>query len=74
MTSPGGSGRTTRFIAACLGAIFVAAAVVIVVRSAADLGVGEIVAALVLGVLGVDAIAGAIRDRRSLLSRIGPLP
>jgi hypothetical protein len=31
-------------------------------------------AALCLGVLGIDAIYSAIRGRRSLISRIGPLP
>ena len=31
-------------------------------------------AALVVGGLGIDAIYSAIRGRRSLISRIGPLP
>ena len=31
-------------------------------------------AALAVGALGIDAIYSAVRGRRSLLSRIGPLP
>ena len=31
-------------------------------------------AALAVGALGIDAIYSAIRGRRSLISRIGPLP
>jgi hypothetical protein len=31
-------------------------------------------AALAIGALGIDAIYSAVRGRRSLISRIGPLP
>jgi hypothetical protein len=31
-------------------------------------------AALCIGALGIDAIYSAVRGRRSLISRIGPLP
>lgn len=74
MSVPGGNSRPLRWVGACLGAAFVAAAAVIVVQGMPDLGVGEIVAALVVGGLGLDAVISAIRDRRSLLARIGPLP
>lgn len=36
--------------------------------------IGALLAALALGGLGIDALVSAARSRRSLLSRIGPLP
>ena len=39
-----------------------------------DTPLGAAVVALSVGFLGVDAIVSAVRDRRSLVSRIGPLP
>jgi uncharacterized membrane protein YdcZ (DUF606 family) len=75
MNEPGrGSSRSWRWIGACLGAVFLAAAIVIVVQGLPGPSAGEIVAALVLGGLGLDAVISALRDRRSLLERIGPLP
>ncbi|CAN5712806.1 hypothetical protein BH23GEM8_BH23GEM8_01580 [soil metagenome] len=35
---------------------------------------GALLVAFVLGALGLDAVISAARDRRSLVSRIGPLP
>ncbi|GMU62943.1 MAG: hypothetical protein AMXMBFR34_47060 [Myxococcaceae bacterium] len=35
---------------------------------------GGVVGAVVLGGLGLEATLAAIRDRRSLLARLGPLP
>lgn len=64
--------RGYRLITAVVGALFLAIAVAILVVS--ELTVGPILAAVVLGFLGVDAILGAWRNRPSLLSRIGPLP
>lgn len=40
----------------------------------ADAGLAAIFVALVLALLGADALASAIRDKRSIVSRIGPLP
>lgn len=64
--------RGYRLITAVVGALFLAIAVAILLVS--ELTVGPILAAVVLGFLGVDAILGAWRNRPSLLSRIGPLP
>lgn len=64
--------RGYRLITAVVGALFSAIAVAILVES--ELTVGPVLAAVVLGFLGVDAILGAWRNRPSLLSRIGPLP
>ncbi len=68
---PSGS-KTYRLVTAALGLLFVAAALAILVVS--DRTAGPVLAAVIVGLLGVDAIASAIRKKRSLLSRIGPLP
>lgn len=41
---------------------------------APEAGWGGIVAAIVVGGLGLDAVVAALRNRPSLLARIGPLP
>ncbi len=64
--------RTYRVVTAVFGILFAVLAIVIVFIS--DWSVPSLLVALVFGVLGVDAVASAIRDRSSLLSRIGPLP
>lgn len=61
-----------RYITAALGCLFVGLAIAIVLVS--DRGWPAYLAAVAVGALGVDAIHGAIRGRRCLLSRIGPLP
>ena len=61
-----------RYLTAAIGCLFVGLAIAIVL--VADSGWPAYVAAIALGALGADAIHGAIRDRRCLLSRIGPLP
>lgn len=64
--------KTFRFVHAAFGLLFAAIAVAIVIVS--DRSLGPILAAIVIGILGVDAVASAIRNKQSLLSRIGPLP
>ena len=61
-----------RFANAAFGLLFAAIAVAIVIVS--DRSLGPILTAIVIGILGVDAVASAIRNKQSLLSRIGPLP
>jgi hypothetical protein len=63
-----------RIVTGCMGALFVALAIAIVVVVDRPMGPGALAAAFVIGLLGVDALINAVRDRRSLLSRIGPLP
>lgn len=65
---------TRRNISVAFGMLFVAMAVAIVVTSTVPTRRDAIVAALVLGGLGIDQVISAVRGRRSLLSRIGPLP
>ena len=63
-----------RIVTAVFGVFLVLLAIGIVLASDASMPVGAVVAALALGVLGVDACVSAIRSKRSLLERIGPLP
>lgn len=63
-----------RKVEAAFGAFFVALAIAILATSDRPIPLGAIAAAAIVGFLGLDAIVGAVRGRRSLLSRIGPLP
>jgi len=56
------------------GVFFIAVAVLIMATSTAATRRGAIAVAVIVGGLGLDLIVSAIRRRRSLLSRIGPLP
>ncbi len=71
---PSTSTRSRRLVGVPFGAFFVALALFIVVTSDASTRVPAIAAAVVVGGLGLDLIISAIRRKRSLLSRIGPLP
>lgn len=61
-----------RIVSAAFGLMFVGIAVAIIALT--DRSAGPVVAAVVIGVLGLDAVTSALRNRPSLLSRIGPLP
>jgi hypothetical protein len=63
-----------RRVTAAFGAILLVLAVVTVATSGPETRAGAIVVALVLAGLGIDALFSAARGRRSLVSRIGPLP
>jgi hypothetical protein len=67
-----GGSSTHRIVAATFGALFTVIAAAIL--AVAELTFGSVVAAAVIGTLGIDAIVSAYRDTASLLSRIGPLP
>lgn len=67
--SPGG-----RIVTGCMGALFVALAVAIIAVVDRPMGPGVLVAASIIALLGIDAFVSAVRGKRSLLSRIGPLP
>jgi len=71
---PTTSTRSRRLAGLLFGVFFVALAVLIVVTSEASTRVPAIAVAVVVGGLGLDLIISAIRRKRSLLSRIGPLP
>jgi hypothetical protein len=63
-----------RWVTAMVGLLFVGLAIAIVCSFEADLSLGALAAAAVIGGLGIDALLSAARKRRSILSRIGPLP
>ena len=63
-----------RVATAAFGVCLVIVAIVILVSVDRPIGVGALVAALVVGGLGVDACVSAVRNTRSMLERIGPLP
>lgn len=65
---------TSRKADAAFGIFFLALVPIILVVAWEDTPVGALVVAAVVGLLGVDAIFSAVRNRRSLVSRIGPLP
>lgn len=66
--------KARRKVDAAFGAFFVALAIAILAASSWPPPAGALLAASLVGLLGLDAIVGAVRGRRSLLSRIGPLP
>jgi len=66
--------KTPRIVAAGFGAFLIVLAIVILLSVDQSMIVGAVVVALVIGLLGVDACVGAVRDKPSLLQRIGPLP
>ena len=63
---------TYQWVTAAFGVFFTAIAIAILIVS--ELTIGPVSAALVIGVLGIDAIFSAYRKTSSLLSRIGSLP
>jgi hypothetical protein len=66
--------RTYRVVTAAFGLLFLIVALLIVVTSDTATRFGALLAAIIVGGLGLDALISALRDKRSLLSRIGPLP
>lgn len=66
--------NSERWVAGAVGVLFIGIAMAIVYASAGDYTFVVIVTAIVIGGLGVDALLSAVRNRRSILSRIGPLP
>lgn len=67
------AGGHRRWATALIGVLFVGVAVAIVF-AAREAGLAAYAAAAVVGALGVEALVCAARNRRCLLSRIGPLP
>jgi hypothetical protein len=61
-------------VESAFGIGFILVAIAIVVYADPGMGAGPWLVAAVIGGLGLDAVLAAARGRRSLLSRIGPLP
>ena len=74
MTGPPTDTKTSRIVSVLFGLFFVALALVIAVVSNASNILGATAAVVLVGVIGLDLIISAVRGKRSLLSRIGPLP
>ena len=64
----------SRIVTGCMGTLFVGLAIAIIVVVDRPIGLGALAAAMMIGSLGIDALIAAVRAKRSLLSRIGPLP
>lgn len=64
--------KTYRIGTCAFGAFFVALALVILVIP--ELSLGTLIAGVLVGGLGLEAIVSALRGKKSLLARIGPLP
>ena len=62
----------SRAITIGIGVFF--AALGVIIAFTAENGAWSYLAAVTVGGLGIEAIYSAIRNRRSLISRIGPLP
>ena len=62
----------SRIVTGGFGVLFIGLALAILVTS--EISFGVLIAAFVVGGLGMDAIVSAFRGRTSLLARIGPLP
>lgn len=67
-------GTAERWVTGLAGFLFVGIAGAIGCSFAADPSFGAFATAAVIGGLGIDALLSAARRRRSILSRIGPLP
>ena len=63
-----------RAVTGLFGLFFILLAIGIVLSIDGPPSLGELVAALSVGALGIDACLAAICGTRSLLERIGPLP
>lgn len=63
-----------RWFSLGLGLLLIGASGYALVQFGAAGGLGSVVGAVVLGGLGLEATLAAIRDRRSWLARLGPLP
>jgi hypothetical protein len=66
--------RPSATVEAAFGIGLILLAIAIEVYADPSLGFGPRLAAALVGGLGMEAVIAAIRGRRSLLSRIGPLP
>lgn len=63
-----------RWASALVGTLFVGVAVAIALLAGHDAGWAAYLVAGIVGALGADALLCALRHRRCLLSRLGPLP
>lgn len=63
-----------RWVNAVFGLLLLGIASVIALSSEGPMDIGPLLATIVLAALGIEALVSAVLDRRSLVTRIGPLP
>lgn len=66
--------KSSRLVTAAFGTLLVGCAILTVVVVDPSIRWRGVAVALVLGLLGLDAIVASVRGRASVASRIGPLP
>lgn len=66
--------RTRKTIGIMFGLLFIGIGVAIVVLAEPRTRPGSFLAAVLLAALGLDQVVASVRERASLLERIGPLP
>jgi hypothetical protein len=66
--------RSERLVGAGFGVLLLVTSAYLLTSAEVSTGIGATLLAVVIGLLGVDALISAVRKRRSLVSRIGPLP
>jgi hypothetical protein len=66
--------KVDRLISAAFGMFFIAIAIATIFSSGSTNLLGKYVVVFMIGGLGAEALFSAVCNRRSLLSRIGPLP
>lgn len=71
---PNRESPAARIGSAVIGVLFIAAAMLILLETSPFTSPWQPIAALVIGALGLDGVVSALRGKRSILSRIDPLP
>lgn len=66
--------KLSRTADAIFGTVFLIVGIVILLTAWQSTTLGAVIAAVLVGGLGVEAIVSAVRGKGSLISRIGPLP
>jgi hypothetical protein len=69
---PPSQSKSHRIVTCAFGVLFVALAIAIFFVS--EVSLGSLIAGALVGGLGLDAVLSSVRGKRSLLSRLGPLP
>jgi multisubunit Na+/H+ antiporter MnhG subunit len=66
--------KVDRLVSAVFGMFFIGIAIATVFLSPSINLIGKYIFVFMIGGLGAEALFSAVRNRKSLLSRIGPLP
>jgi hypothetical protein len=74
MSRPRQHSRLDRIVTSAFGLLLLGLAIAIILLTEGGMSTGPLLVSAVLAALGLDALISVARNRRSLLSRIGPLP